>query len=437
MQKSKAYHKYVKQLATGRFTHFEDWEIEDIVFDFEDDMKYEEAERAVRFGLSQNPDSEQLIKLSILVKIDTGKLDEAEQMLAPYRDDGMANTADLCFSLALRQHHYTEACEYLLHGIEEEILTADQVWEQLNSAYDLLPKEILRQSLIRLAALAPNDTATLRDIASLLIEMEYYTDETIQVLNRALDRDAYSLDGWQLMARCLYNMNRLEECLKACDYGLAIEPNDLMLRFLRGFIYSEQENHPRTIEDFRVLRDIREGKIHVHRQNDLPIEEQEQQLDSIYEILAQSCLHENEEDEAIDCLNKLILRHPRMGEYYIRLASAYLLKGDLPAALTVCENGHLVESGREDIASMRLNLLLQMHRFEEAMTAVDDLLSINPDHQGALFAKAELLRLTEHNEEAFEVYKKLLPLSKIEQPHVRSLVESYFESIDREDLLEE
>lgn len=435
MPKTEAYKKYVEQLKTGCFSYFEEDEIEDIVLDFEEEFHFKEAAEALNLGMKYHPDSILLKKLHILLLIDTGDFTQAEKLLRPYENDGTLQTLDLLFTLALRRKQYEKACNLYVNGVLHKNISTEYACEAFDKAWNEIPKDFLYSALLQLKELSADDAASLHKISILLMAMQEI-EAAIDTDNASLDLDAYNLDAWKNIARGYFELEDKQRCVEACTYGLAIDDNDILLHFMRGYVHTELQDYKDAIKDLTFVRDVREGHIEQTFQSDLPIEEQQIQLDSTYELLAQCYQHISSTDKAIECWTEFSKRRPKDTNSRLQLALLNLEKGNIPHALDWVNTALKISPRKITLLSLKVTILVSMRRFEETLEVIGKMLKINPKSRTALLAKGELCIHLGREEEADEAYRKLLTL-KPKDEISKKLIIAYFESRGESDLLKD
>ncbi len=435
MPKTDAYKKYIEQQKTGCFSYFEEDEIEDIVLDFEEDFRFKEAAEALNLGLKYHPDSILLDKLNILLLIDNGDFTKAENLLRSYEGDGTLQTLDLMFTLALRRKQYEKACNVYVRGVLHGSITTEYACEALDKAWNEIPKEFLHSTLLQLKELSANDAAALHTISLLLMSINEI-QAAIDTDNAVLDMDAYNLDAWKNIARGYFELQEKQRCVEACTYGLAIDDNDILLHFIRGYVHTELQDYKDAIKDLTFVRDVREGYIEQTFQNDLPIEEQRMQLDSTYELLARCYQNISNTDKAIEFWTEFTQRRPKDTNSRLQLALLNLEKGNTPHALEWINTALKLSPRKMTLLSLKVTILVSMKRYEETLEVIDKMLKINPTSRTALLAKGELCTHLGREDEADKAYRKLLTL-KPKDEISKKLIIAYFESKGESDLLKD
>jgi tetratricopeptide (TPR) repeat protein len=428
MLDSNAYKKYVKQLATGCFTHFSEDEYEEIVAGFLDEYRTDEAEAALNRGLTHYPGSRKLLKMRIVILIDRGELTAAELMLEDFLADGTMQTVEICFLLAMKQQRYADAFDLyiraVIDGKEEGSVACDRLSEVQNS----VPHELYVREMLRLAHLRPDDVKVQQGVGRNLAFVDAAAD-AIPILNRALDMDAYDAETWEVLARCYTLQQDLTHTIEACNYGLAIDDHNVMMRYLRGAFLYDRGDYQGAIDDLKMVHDIRLGRVAGECYNDIMDEDKPGEMATVLEMLA--CSYEALDDltSAIAYRRELCDLHPDDAEKRYELAIRQLTLGDLPGALESADICVQLAPDEEQYLLLRSSLLLSCRRdLTEIIDALHRVLDVNPKSQQAWFSLAELCRQVGRESEAYDAYCQLRDLKPTRRLFV-NMMAAFFDSI--------
>lgn len=435
MQKSEAYIKYLDCIKTGEFSYFDENEIEDIVLDFLEDFQPDEAEKALDLGVKLHPDSEQLQKLQVLVAIDHGELNLAEKLLHPFLNDGTIATLDLQFNLALRRKEYSKACSFYVEGVKKGILSIEEACNAYENSWNELPKEELREALIPLSDIAQDDAFGLCCISHLLVNMKEFTP-AIKLLNRSLDLDAYNLDSWRYLMGCYFDTLQYDKCIETCDYALAIEDDNIIMHFVRGFIYTHYGEYDKAIPDLKFVIDYRENN-HPTKpvKPDVPIEEQKEQLITAYELILECYRKTQNIKNSHFVLEKLLQLRPNDPKVLFDMTLQLISEDNFTKALTSIESAIALDPDNNKYKSLQISILTSLGEYEESLKILDEVLKKNPQSKSALLAKGELCLHLGLWEEADKVYKTLLIINP-KDAQSQKLIARYFARIGDWDTLD-
>ncbi len=428
MFETKAFKKYVKQLETGCFTHFSEKEYEEIISGFLDEYQTKEAEDALKRGLAEYPDSRRIGKLRTMILIDRGQIKEASLVLEDYLDEGTMDIVEMCFLIAMKELRYEDAFQLYVQAVKDGKTTPDLACQRLSEVCNAVPKKLYIQTIELLADMALQDIETQRTASRCLVIIDA-AKSAIPILNRILNVDAYDADSWELLARCYEMTHQDEKCRNACEYGLALQPNNTMLLYLRGnYAYEEQDWH-KAIPDLRLLYDIRTGKAEGTCTADIPDEDQPDQLRELREMLASAYEFSDQLDKSVEMSLELCEEDPTDARKWYDLACRLLQMGNGPKGLEAIERCLELEPRNELYLRTRITLVLNCQRpMKEIKAAISALLDVNPDSTEGWLTLGALFRALNQKEDAYTCYNQLRKLHPT-NPKERRLMLDYFESI--------
>ena len=434
-KKSDAYYRYRSEQARGFFPYFEVEEIEDIMFDLLDDYLYSEALEVVNMGLKQHKDDEELVKLKILILIHMNCIEEAQSLFSPYKDDGTESTETLNFAFEVAAGRELSAIRRMatrLHKGEMSSLDyvnlIDEMWEEISSYGKHRAIEAAEKYI-------HDNTEALARVAAMCMDLNMQK-RALPLLEKALDIDAYDIYLWQDLARCAFELRMIDKCEEACEFGIAIDPYNPLLHFVRGFIMaSEKENFEEALESLEVCRKYFEGELQ-HDEINIPIRELQAQFSMTYDLLALCYSKLDEIDKAIENYEKLLVRVPDNHEIKFAYTQALLLKGDYPKALEIINEAIKVQKRNTAYLALKASRLASMHSFDEALETLDRLIKIKPKSKSFVLAKAELALGIKKYDVADKAFRKLLTMKPKEET-MRRLMKDYFLSIGDNEAIQE
>lgn len=392
-------------LSEGRPAYLESEEFEQVGYEMLDDGDLPEALQAVDEGLQQHPGDEDLAKLRILLLILTDRLDTAEQELRPYLDDDSAATTRLSFCLQASRGNAATAFPALCEALKQDKISADEFFCTLDDVFEKLPADLMARQLPQVAEEVFSQNAlNISRIAAVLMDCRRHA-LAIPLLERSIDIDAYDIYSWQDLARCQFTLQQFDRCVESCEYGLAIDPQNPLLSFLAGYCLVERQEVAAAIPHLEVSRRYIESK---KRREGAHLDEREEQANAqaTYELLCNCYSHECQ--SALD-------------------------RGDVPGAYGWNERALECDPENESLLTLRVTMLIELHRYNDAIGTIDQILQPEPSNKKSLLlAEAQLALQCQRPEVADRAFRQLLEL----QPHddtTRQLMSAYFESIgDRE-----
>lgn len=433
-KKSDAYYRYKAEQARDNFPYFEIEDIEQIVFDLLEDSVAFEALNVLDLGLRQHPNCEELIKMKILILIHFKRIEEATELFSPFANDGSEASETLKFAFEVVAGRGSKALVHQISLLRHKKISSLDFVGLIDEMWDELKGVALVRYILKASELITDSSEALARLGAMLMDLDY-KEYAMDLLEKALDIDAYDIYSWQDLARCAFQLQNYEKCEEACDFGLAVDPSNPLLSFMRGFIRGLRSDFKGAIEDLNLCRRFAEGKLH-HEEIGIPVEEREAQLSMTYDMLGQCYMESDNVDEAIECFEKLVARMPENHLAHFNLSRLYLDKGNLPFALNNIEKA--IKSKKRDTAYLALksSILASMLQFDEALATLDKLIKIKPKSMNFVLAKAELALGTKRFEIADKEFRKLLTMKPKEQV-TKTLLREYFMSIGDSDALGE
>ena len=419
-------------MATGKFSYYESDEGSDAVMDLLDDGNVEDALRLAEEGLKQHPNDETAEKLVIWMYIHNNRIEEADKLFEKYKNDETESTIRLRFSLAALHGHPKQALDSFFLALKSEKIELTEWVNTIDDMFESLPHTLLAPYLVRVAALAGTDCDSIARLGGLIMDCHQYR-EAAEVLEKALDINAYDIYCWQDLARCYLELADFDRCLDACTYGIAIDEKNPLLNFLSGFINYQKKNYREAIAQLDVMRQFAEGRLKTDLHH-VPLDNLHYQITITYEFLGFAYLEIEELDKSVECFEILSEREPDKTYIWIQLASLFLLKGDSPKAEEYIIKA--LETNPKDTSAiaMSVSILTTMQRFDDALLGLKKLIRLKPHNANYKLACAELLFHLGRKEEADALFRKLLN-SKPKRRFILEALHLYFSSIDDADAL--
>ncbi|MBQ0056492.1 MAG: tetratricopeptide repeat protein [Bacteroidales bacterium] len=434
-KKSESYYRFIQDQAAGKFSYYDGQEIEVALTDLLDEGNVKDACILMEMAIKQHPDDEEITKLAVWVFILAGRVEEAERMFQPYANDQSDLSERIRFCLQVSHGHVKEALDAFTKTLIEERCDLTPLYWVLGveDMFDRIPHNMLPTYLDTVGHLnSGHDAESYARIAAMLMDCGSH-EMAIKYLDQSLDFDAYDIYSWMDLAKCHYLLGNLDRCAEACDYGLAIEPNNAMLHFAHGSILYYNNDFTAAISHLEVVRKYVEGVKSDSEIETTALELMEQEQ-CILEMLGFSYLNCDRVDESCECFDVLVARQPGDTLRHLQVASAYVSKGDLNTACQHTEIAVKLEPKNTDARALLISVYTAMHRFDEALTQLKLVIELKPKSKNYLLAFAELSKQVGRNEEADWAYRRLLDLKPRDKAS-RMLLRAYFASIGDEEAL--
>lgn len=426
-------------MANGHLSYYDTQEIEDIVNDFLDSGDIEGALEAVNCGLSQHPGDEFLEKSLIWILVHDHQAEKAEALFEKYKDDGSDMTARLQFSFDVLRGDYEKGMERFMSVLSAGKIEPIDFLAAIDEMFDALPKRTLLKHLKKLLPLVGTSNAeVLGRLGALLMDAGDLKSAT-KAIEKALDIDAYDIYCWQDLAKCYHGLEKNKKCHEACDFGLAIEPENPLLNLL--YVVTAQVSSHSQSDWMEQLEHLNHTRMYIEGRSKskcgMGSDEETRRYSTItYELLFQTYLALDMEKEAKECMDIAIARTPENEDMFVDLITLLMEKGDQQWALKIIDK---VLKHNPDNLKMRLlkvSVLASCVDIDQAYEALVTLSNDSPDDEMMLLARAELARKLKKAEDTDVCYRKLLamhPKSEI----VCTMMRFYFTEIGDNDALEQ
>ncbi len=221
-----AVERFEKMIGTDKIEYFDVHQIEAIYEFYFDKGLPEQAERILKIGLSQHPDSSSLIVKKAIFTSEHGDIDEAYQLLKEIAPLESTNP-DVFMTLGwimLQKSNTTEALNHFNRAVEISFEDKEDIL--LEISYNLNQHEFYLESikfLEQLLLLNPNNENALFEYAfSLDKTLEY--EQSIKNYQRLLDVNPFSENGWYNLGILYNKLGDFTEARKAYDFALTINP---------------------------------------------------------------------------------------------------------------------------------------------------------------------------------------------------------------------
>lgn len=385
-------------------------------------------------GVRLHPDDETLEKLLCWLYIHTQQVDKAELLFAKYEKDGSESTIKLrfCFDV-IKGHPQSALSSFIQYLTDGSIKSLDWI-TTIDEMFDAIPREVLAPYLVQASKTIDDNAEALGRIGAMLMDCHHISQAAL-VLEKSLDLDAYDIFSWQDLSRCYFELNDMDKCAEACDYGLAIDPENPMLNFTSGYLHYNNQEWEDAIQTMEVARRYAEGRL--HNDNILLSEDEIQENANItYQILGHSYNCMGETEKAIECFEILLERNPNNEDAIMALSTLLLDLGDLPKTLELTDKALRLLPSSSNILSLKASVLTSMHRYDEALQILQDLHRLKPKSKNFLLAIAELANAINRHETADEAYRSLLKLHPKDKT-TRDRLWEYFASIGDSEALNE
>lgn len=432
-KKSDSYNRYKAEYAKGKFPYFDTEEIEEIVNQLLNERNFSEAYHVIDEGLKLHPNNPQLLKLSDVTTI-------LEKMEAVFQAPNVTSFYDekidkiaIHFASEVSQGRYRSALRNLISLARKNELPLLQFCLIVDMHWNEIPTRALARYLIMALSIKSDKAIAYSRLGFMFRDLEY-DEYAIIAFEKSLDIDAYNINTWQELALTTFDSSNYEKSMDACDYGLAVDPQNPLLHFLRGIMLADENQYEPALESLEICRNYFESKSDNTSHNML--DDIGFHVSLFYNYIGKCCLMLDKVDKAIEAYGHVLDLVPNDSEALHQLTQCYLDKGDLPNALQTIDK--VLKTKRRSIKDLTLkaSILSTMGRYDEAFSTIDIMIRNNPKNCNSIMAKAQLALGMGKTDIADESFRKLLSL-KPKDEKIKTLMRDYFESINDTDAFRE
>ena len=243
--------RYEKYLEEGTHGYFEPDELVLISESYEQDMSYRKALKAVLYGLELYPTSEMLLLRKAICLLMLGRVEDASQALSAVTEHNLEYYFT-CAELNLVRQDNEATLHDFLDIIRSSECTIEDCIDVLDMCADYDKVELLPHITPVVESRFDDVSAYWREVAILYEEKDNNTIAA-ELYNKVLDVNPYSVDDWFSLAKLYARTKDYTQALEACDFALAIAPNDESIIAFKGYCYYDNNQFNDAVEQFKLF----------------------------------------------------------------------------------------------------------------------------------------------------------------------------------------
>ena len=388
--------RYEKYLEEGTHGYFEPDELVLISESYEQDMSYRKALKAVLYGLELYPTSEMLLLRKAICLLMLGRVEDASQALSAVTEHNLEYYFT-CAELNLVRQDNEATLHDFLDIIRSSECTIEDCIDVLDMCADYDKVELLPLITPVVESRFDDVSAYWREVAILYEEKDNNTIAA-ELYNKVLDVNPYSVDDWFSLAKLYARTKDYTQALEACDFALAIAPNDESIIAFKGYCYYDNNQFNDAVEQFKLFLQCTSDKA------------------VAYELIAEASGRMEKHEEAIEYLLKAVALNDRNHDLYYQLAINHYYMGHIDDAVYYLRKAVACDDSDDEAHMLLGELLLQKQEYEESYKHLSRL-QLNPlvDTVPAA-ALADVCIQLERYDEAAEVLMLLIK-QDIFEPH--------------------
>lgn len=308
--------RFEKMIQSDSSIFLDNDEIEEIILFYFNDGDIMMAERAIELGNSLYPKSININILHSEVLLLKGNLNESYNLIEDLLDFNK-NSQDLIFQKAKILNKMKKYLDSI------SILKKIPFNDQLNFfILDLLQKNYMNvedydgaiEILTKIISLYPEDKNYFDKLIS-CYNLSSKEDDAIDFLNKYLEKNPYSANGWYEIGKLYFNKNKIKESIAAHEFGTISDESFSSCYIELGKIYEKKKEYKKSIYYYKIVNNLnKESSFSLYR------------LSRCYEKVG-------DYDNALKYLNIIIEKDPLYEKAWIAIAKYYLRKNDHDKAI--------------------------------------------------------------------------------------------------------
>ena len=308
--------RFEKMIQSDSSIFLDKDEIEEIILFYFNDGDIRMAEKAIELGNSLYPKSININILHSEVLLLKGNLNESYNLIEDLLDFNK-NSQDLIFQKAKILNKMKKYLDSI------SILKKIRFSDQLNFfILDLLQKNYMNvedydgaiEILTKIISLYPEDKNYFDKLIS-CYNLSSKEDDAIDFLNKYLEKNPYSANGWYEIGKLYFNQNKIKESIAAHEFGTISDESFSSCYIELGKIYEKKKEYKKSIYYYKIVNNLnKESSFSLYR------------LSRCYEKVG-------DYDNALKYLNIIIEKDPLYEKAWIAIAKYYLRKNDHDKAI--------------------------------------------------------------------------------------------------------
>jgi len=366
---------FEKRIADSNTTYFDVDELEDIIDHFFEKGYITAAANAIELGRQLHPYNNDIQLRQARLFTLQGKLEEALQLTEEIdkieRNDleNMMLRGDILLKLDKDREAETVFDNLLENELEDkELLCLDIANIYLNIAdFDGAER------FLRIGNEAnPKNLDVMLGLAFVLQQKDEDSEEAIEIYNRMIDVEPYSIEAWFNLGQAYMAQNKPDKAVEAFDYVTAIDDTNMSAWLQKAHAYFENENYQKSIDTYLFFLEKTENK-------EFPL------------IYIGECYEEMEQyDKAIEYYNKALEIAPDFIDAYLGLATCMLGTEHFTECLDYTDYALNLEPNCAETWIYRAEAHVALENIDEAIAAYEKSLKLDDDQIDTIVALGNL-----------------------------------------------
>ncbi|WP_121966382.1 tetratricopeptide repeat protein [Myroides sp. N17-2] len=341
--------RFESMLKTNKVLFFDSEEFENIILHYLDSGKLNLANKALKLGLEQHPNSIGLKLVEVELLIFQNKLEAADRLLNEIESIDPEN----------EEVFIQRATVYSKKGRHEDAIVSLQkaltLTEDLSDVYSLLGMEYLLLDNIELARdnfilCLEHDDEDQSALYNVVYCFDFLSehDEAIDFLNNFIDKAPYSEIAWHQLGRQYFAIKNYEKAEWAFDYATLIDEEFIGAYVEKGKTQEKLNKFKEAIENYMITLELDDPTSYVLMR-----------IGSCYESL-------NNFPQAYQYYKKAVHEDPMLDKGWIALTDLCILESNYDKALFYLQKALQIDEFNEKYWIRHAILNKTLFNFEEA-----------------------------------------------------------------------
>jgi tetratricopeptide (TPR) repeat protein len=322
-----AFSRFESMLKTNKVFFFDSEEFENIILQYLDTGRINLANKALKLGMEQHPNSTGLKLVQVELFVFENKLDEAEKILKelytiePTNEEIYIQQANI-YS---KKDNHLKAVECLNMALEYTDDFAD-VYSLLGMEYLFMDHlEQAKESFLKCLEYDADDHSALYNLIYCYDFLEQ-NHEAITFLNQYIDKNPYSEVAWHQLGRQHYQLKEYELAYRAFDYATLIDENFIGAYLEKAKSLEKLKQYRDAIDAYKITLGLDDPTAYAYLR-----------IGKCYQKL-------NELDEALDYYLKAVHEDPLLDKAWVSITNYYSKLGNYNKALEYLEKAISIDS---------------------------------------------------------------------------------------------
>lgn len=244
---------YEECRAKGESLYLDSDIYSDIIYYYIEKKEIQKAESAIADGLNIHPNSAAILLEKAYIQFDKGDIDNCEKTINTIPDQSEQEVILLKADVFLAQGKLEKTIEVL------EPLKQKESLDVITNCIYLFLDYGFKQEARKWVDFGKNKFQNHTDF--LIAEADFFKGtyqikEASNTYEKLIDKDPYNENYWIGQASCLFRLQRMKLCVKACRLGLAVNDKSAELYSTLGHAYALLNKYELALENFNIAYEI-------------------------------------------------------------------------------------------------------------------------------------------------------------------------------------